>query len=203
MFSCMQTWLKLLLFCTLVKLVMSDCNDESLSQNTAHECLELFNEVKAAVKSDINLYLLHNLFYPVVDTPPSIANITYVVTFNNSNSQELKPCPGLDVNSTLDITKTHNYTFGWSVSGAYTVVHPALLRMLQPQFPFMILLLVEQLSKEIANTDFEALLWDGLKQLSGVELYLVNITLNCVPSDAQLQGTLNRITSVVSRFIYM
>ena len=144
----MQTWLKLLFFCTLVKLgrsalVMSVCNDESLSQNTAIECLELFNEVKAAVKSDANLYLLHNLFYPVVDTPPSIANITYVVTFNNSNSQELKPCPGLDVNSTLNITKTHNYTFGWSASGVYTVVHPALLRMLQPQFPFVILLLVQ------------------------------------------------------------
>ena len=153
-----------------------------------------------AVNTYENRYYLHNLFFPVIDTRPSIASITYVVTFNNSNSQA---CPALKIRETLNISGKHNYTFGWSISGVYSVVHPALLRMLQPQFPFVILFIVQKLSKDIKNKDFQALMWDGLTTLNGIELNLIDLTLDCVPSDEQLQGTLHRITSLVSRLAYM
>ena len=86
----------------------------------------------------------------------------------------------------------------------YDVISPIMLHIFQPQLlrGFMIFIRLI-MSDSYKNSDLDALLWDGTKQLGGVVLNL-NLSLHCIPTEDQVNSLLVRTTAKVSyKFIQL
>ena len=183
----------LLLLCSLF--AVGTCTCYSTNPQPPETCYQLFEEFESALtRNKLNLFNLEALFSPSLDTVPSLANITYVQYYNMS--PEVEPCPRSpdDNSSFINVTETYTAVLGWSNSGVYDVISPITLHVLQPQ---SLISLMKVLNSFHSNSDLDSLLWDGTKPLGGVVLNL-NLSLQCIPTEAQVNSSLVRTTSKVS-----
>ena len=191
----------LLLLCSLF--AVGTCTCYFTNPQPAETCLQLFEEFETALDTKLNLFNLQALFNPTLDTVPSLANITYVQYYNMS--PEAKPCPTSpdDNSGFINVTETHNNSFGWSSTGVYDVISPIVLHVLQPQLLRGVMEITRQINSGLNrkyyynNCDLNALLWAGKQPLDGVVLYL-NLSLHCIPTEDQVNSLLQRTTSKVS-----
>ena len=191
----------LLLLCSLF--AVGTCTCYFTNPQPAETCLQLFEEFKSALDTKLNIFNLQKLFSPTLDTVPTLANITYVLYYNMSPEVEHCPTSPDDNSAFINITETNTFELGWSSTGVYDIINPALLHVLQPQLLRAFMELIRSLSGyydstfTTHNSDLDALLWDGTKPLGGVVLNL-SLSLPCIPTDAQVTSSLMRTTSKVS-----
>ena len=187
----------LLLLCSLF--AVGTCTCYSTNPQPPETCYQLFKEFESALtRNKLNLFNLEALFSPSLDTVPSLASITYVQYYNMSPEVELCPKSPDDKSSYIDINEANTAVLGWSNSGVYDAINPVTLHVLQPQSLILLMKVVNLVHK---NSDLDSLLWDGTKPLGGVVLNL-NLSLNCIPTEAQVNSSLAHTTSKVSYNTY-
>ena len=180
-----------------------------LNEQTCDTLLRTFET--ALLNNGSNLYKLRKLF---LTSPPELVNVTYYLEFMNSSGDScgelsngvagsaclmerpfcLTACGSSTyLNST---TGTVTLQYGWTRIGVYTLIHPALLNLLQIQLPFAIMRL------HINDTPF---LWNGQNELPSINLHLSIPTndLTCIPSDTQVDGIMKSLTSLVKVLGYI
>ena len=183
----------------------TDCNCNDPNALNAQTCDTLFKTFEdALLNNGSNLYKLRKLF---LTSPPELVHVTYFLEFNSSGdscgelsnggtgSACLMEQPfclmGACGNSTYfnRTTGTVPLQYGWTRIGVYTLIHPALLNLLQIQLPFAIMRL------HVNDTSF---LWNGQNELPSINLHL-SISTNdmCIPSDSQMDGVMKSLTSLV------
>ena len=174
----------------------------------AETCEMLFRIFETALLNNAsNLYKLREMFFT---NPPELVNVTYYMEFNSSDDScsrvpdgessaclmerpmcSMEACDSANQTylNTTDGTLSRRY--GWTSIGIYTLIHPALLNMLQIQLPFAIM----RLHKNDAT-----FLWNGQNQLPSINLYLFIPTdgLTCTPSISQVDGVMKSLTSLVN-----
>ena len=184
----------------------TDCNCNDANALNAQTCDTLFRTFEAALLNNgSNLYKLRKRF---LTSPPELVNVTYFLEFNSSGDScgelsnggagsaclmERPFCLMGACGSSTYLNRTTGIVplqYGWTRIGVYTLIHPALLNLLQIQLPFAIMRL------HINDTSF---LWNGQNELPSINLHLF-ISINdlmCIPSDNQLDGVMKSLTSLV------
>ena len=217
----MANWLISLLVFVVVAIERGRCNDSGVcgcDDNIAdtQTCVDrLFMNFECALLSNgSNMYKLRKLLYPSDRTHPELAKITYQLVFTTGTSgsrhvaEDLRNCraplvsrpssgnvpsclcPGAATKLTL--LYTNGVTYGWTTIGIYTLIHPAVLNLLQVQLPFAIMRLV--------TPHDGPFLWNGHNQLPNIRIQLTVSTdsLTCFPRDIEVDGALKTLTSFVS-----
>ena len=95
--------------------------------------------------------------------------------------------------------KQRNYTYGWTSTGVYTVLHPMVLNMVQAQAPFVALRIVHlYILQDQRSPEADTFLWDGSYDLPTLNLNLHITDLPCTPSQNILEYVLIDINTHVS-----
>ena len=96
--------------------------------------------------------------------------------------------------------KQHNYTYGWTSTGVYTVFHPMVLYMMQAQAPFVALKIVHNyILQDQRSLEANTFLWDGSSSdLPTLRLNLHITNLTCIPNHDVFKTVLSEINTLVS-----
>ena len=184
----------------------ADCNCNDPNALNAQTCDTLFRTFEdALLNNGSNLYKLRKRF---LTNPPELVNVTYFLEFSTSGDSCGKLSNGGAGSACLverpfclmgacGSSTYFNHTtgivplqYGWTRIGVFTLIHPALLNLLQIQLPFAIMRL------HVNDTPF---LWNGQNELPNINLHLSISTdnLTCIPSNSQVDGAMKSLTSLV------
>ena len=171
------------------------CGAETTTANN-QICNELFEGLQASITSETNLYNLRKIFFPSSKEPPTLLNISYKLNFE---TKVKTPC--FDSSDTINSSEVWSKNYGWTSNTIFTVFHPATLNRMQP-YPFY--WMMARLEPSTSGTTEAALLWDGDTDFLTLNLFLDVKQLSCLPTDGQIDQTLQDITSVVGieQFFY-
>lgn len=179
-------------------------------------CDDVFDVFESAVTSrKSNLNQLRKAFFYASHADPILLKIDYVLSFSENVTtleSETRYCSKEDLNDSLTYTIFNHtnvtvITYGWTSNGIYTVVHPALLNLMQLQIPLTVVRLIHLLFQNFRkrhaiigmdSPQTEVFLWDGLYELPTVTLYIHINSIPCIPSDRLVDFVLQDITSLVS-----
>ena len=171
---------------------------DDLDYYTANDDEFFFRVFENALLSNgSNRYKLRRLFNT---EPPKLANITYELWFNNSNTRRLPICTGTSNQTYINDNEIVELRYGWTSSGIYTLIHPAILNLLQIQLPFAIMRYALKCCTN-ADVDRYPFLWNGIdSHLPSISLHLIISThnLRCLPGDNQLEEVMKTLTTYVS-----
>ena len=182
----------------------AQCSCDDPNVPNAQTCHTLFRTLESSLLNNgSNVYKLRKLL-SLSPELPELVNVTYYLEFNSTDSCNTSDdfgglaictCNTLStafINQTyLDIRETIARRYGWTSIGVYTLIHPALLNLLQIQLPFAVMRL---------HVNKFPFLWNGRNQLPSISLHLSIPTdgLMCIPSDSQVDGVMKSLTSLVS-----
>ena len=152
------------------------------------------------LQEEANLYELRRAFYYSPTAAPVLIKVVYNITHRKSVAVDSgEPCSENDSshsNSTTEF-ESKNITYGWTLSGVYTLFHPLVLNAMQAQLPFAAMRVVH-LTLDSRSPEADTFLWDGSYELPQLHLNLNITSLDCVPPRALLESTLKDINTLVS-----
>ena len=101
-----------------------------------------------------------------------------------------------------NLTKQHNYAYGWTSTGVYTVFHPMVLYMMQAQTPFLALKFVHNyILQDQRSLEANTFLWNGSSSdLPTLRLNLCMTKVLCTSTQAVFEKVLNEINTLVSTY---
>ena len=181
----------------------AQCSCDDPNAPNAQTCHTLFRTLESSLLNNgSNVYKLRKLL-SLSPELPELVNVTYYLEFISTDSFNTSDdfgglpictCNTLSItfNQTyLNIGETIAHRYGWTSIGIYTLIHPALLNLLQIQLPFAVMRL---------HVNKFPFLWNGRNQLPSISLHLSIPTdgLMCIPSDSQVDGVMKSLTSLVS-----
>ena len=178
------------------------CDTDYENIDTTETCLHVYKSLESALISDAgNLYRLRKAFFPAPRAEVVLLMVKYNITFapNNTDSNITCYADGEGNSTLINITTTLEYTYGWSLTGIYTVLDPLILNLMQIQLPFMLLRLTKLLTSTNNDPELSTFLWDGTYSLPSVALNLFVNSLNCTPTGDVFESSINELTMTVSQ----
>ena len=162
-------------------------------------CTQVYEALEEALISDKgSLYRLRKTFFPSPSANVVLQRVKYYITFAPDETDLNGTCSMTNENSTLiNTTATLEYTYGWSQTGIFTVLHPLALNLFQLQLPFVLMRLTNLIADTTYDPEVNTFLWDGTSNLPTVHLYLHINKLNCTPSNDVFNSSLRELTSTV------
>lgn len=166
------------------------CRAEMTTANN-RICKELFEAFQAAIVTETNLYNLGKIFFPSSKEPPTLLNVKYKTHFETGVQ-----IPCFNSSDTINSSEVWSKNYGWTSRTIYTVFHPATLNRMQPYLFYRMMAALESQTSASGTTE-EALLWDGDSDFLTLNLVLDVKQLSCLPTNQQIDQTLQDITSLV------
>ena len=172
-------------------------NFVSTKESTCHQIFQQLE--KQIIGSDANLYSLRKVFYPTSQTQPVLLNVSYDLVVSSTHNRSCPGDPESPANPRYDHLPENARRFvkvhAWSSKIFYTIFHPATVNRLQPQVLQTSLAAVD--NAPTRNLVPTALSWTTVGPILTVEVS-IDLQLNCWPTFAAVEGSLNDLTSVVS-----
>lgn len=182
----------------------------SLTDIALH-CSDLTQDIVESLFQDRgNVFRMQNAFFYSPTADPVLLRIVYNFTFsenitswnsNAENSTKISYCsydPESE-KSSIALNGTYNIIHGWTSSGVFTVFHPGVLNLMQLQLPYILLNLIQLVSRQTTDgPEADSFLWDGSYNLPTLHLNLHISSLSCIPSSELLDAVLTKITAQVA-----
>ena len=192
--------LSFLIVFTIISCAQSQCNISEPYQECA-ALYEIFRDALYNTSTD-NLFLLQSIFYPASRITPVLVKVIYNLSIVDS-CKEIKSTSCLN-NEPASCSNDGFYTFGWTSREIFSIFHPAVINQLRFQLPFWLLQISEDVPFLTNSYNLEALLWEGITELSSVnlslnvELTMDNFACQCYPSEKLIQQALGELNQWVS-----
>ena len=190
------------------------CN--GATDDVTNTCGQLSRDLENSLLQDQgNLFRLRRTFFHSPTASPVLLKVVYLLSYTYNISlraakEEIPYCliltsdgeylPSNLNNSALPPNQTESsFTFGWTSTGIYTVIHPAVLNFVQVQTAFSVLRLFHWMQQQsFYSPEADAFFWTGIFQLPTLYLNLNIQELSCIPSQALIKSVLEDLNTLVS-----